>query len=90
MDMEWKHYTNKDNTFSISDIFSFLCFSLYAQLANSDGLGFQKSGFGLLILSFVADFSVEHAKGTVKKIIKTWQRLYKSFVLTCIQATTQG
>ena len=60
------NYTNKYNTFSISDIFSFLCFSLYAQLANSDGVGFQNSGFGLLNLSFVADFSVEHAKGTVK------------------------
>ena len=90
MDMEWKHYTNKENTFSILDFFSFLGFSFYAQLANSDGLGFQKSGFDLLILSFVADFSVEHAKVTVKEIIKTWQRLYKSFDLTCIQTTTQG
>ena len=77
MDMEWKHYTNKENTFSISDFFPFLCFSFYAQLANSDGLGFQKSGFDLLILSFVADFSVEvllnksskHGKDCIKALI---------------------
>ena len=69
-------YKQRQHFFNIGYFF-FLCFSLYAQLANSDGLGFQKSGFDLLILSFVADFSVEvllnksskHGKDCIKALI---------------------